>query len=101
VFLLINKSPGRNPGRVLNPISYEKPDTIVSIHMPNSKYSTSAGFSNVIAFTMFHFGKICTTVGLTLMHMCIVDYCSETLPNRIAANTSERNGKGVLLPDDG
>jgi hypothetical protein len=39
------KSPGRNPGRVLNPISYEKPDKIVSMYVPKAKPSSSKGFS--------------------------------------------------------
>jgi hypothetical protein len=34
LFWFKTKSPGRNPGRVLNPISYEKPVELLSMYVP-------------------------------------------------------------------
>ena len=52
------KNPGRNPGRVLNPISYEKPVTVVSIDVPKLKCSAGAGFSEFTFSTSSILGRI-------------------------------------------
>ena len=63
----LKKSPGRNPGRVLNPISYEKPDTIVSRSVPKQECSPGAGFSESSIFIQYHFWKKDRINGITLM----------------------------------
>jgi hypothetical protein len=53
--LFVKRSPGRNPGRVLNPISYEKPVREVSMYVPNQKPAPGAGFSDFGLSNKFHF----------------------------------------------
>jgi hypothetical protein len=56
-FSLKQKSPGRNPGRVLNPISYEKPVELLSMHVPKRKCTPGGGFSGYHISLLFHFWK--------------------------------------------
>jgi hypothetical protein len=50
-------SPGRHPGRVLNPISYEKPVLILSMGVPKVKPAPGAGFSESHICFEFQFRK--------------------------------------------